>query len=183
MITPLDIRKLEFNKKLRGYDIEEVRTSLESIAKDLEDLIKENTRLSEKVKVTEERLNHFKLMEKTLQDSVITMQNTLEEKRKAAEQEAGLIIQEAKHKASAEIGDNTDRIKKLKDEISALETQKSKYFIRFRNFLIGQLDWLDTMEKTNNDEQNMEHTDFRNARARRGRGLDSRTEISDTASG
>ena len=65
-----------------------------------------------------------------------------------------------------------------------METQKSKYFVRFRNFLVSQLDWLETMEKSNTEGENLEkHMDFRNAQARRGRGLDSRTEISGTASG
>ena len=67
MITPLDIRKLEFNKKLRGFDSDEVRTTLDSIAEELEKQIKENKGLSEKLGLTEERLNHFKLIEKTLQ--------------------------------------------------------------------------------------------------------------------
>jgi cell division initiation protein len=148
MITPLDIRKLEFNKKLRGYDIDEVRTALDSIAKELEDQIKENDQLSEKLKITEERLNHFKLIEKTLQDSVITMQNTLDEKRKGAEQEAELIIQEAKHKASGELEGYADKSKKLRAEIDALESQKTNYFIRLRNFLMNQLDWISAMEKS-----------------------------------
>jgi cell division initiation protein len=148
MITPLDIRKLEFNKKLRGFDVDEVRTSLDSIARELENQIKENTRLNEKLKVSEERLNHFKLMEKTLQDSVITMQNTLEEKRRGAEQEAELIIQEAKHKADGELQDYTNRLKKLKAEIDTLENQKTNYFIRFKNFLLSQMDWLKAIEKS-----------------------------------
>ncbi len=61
-----------------------MRTALDSIAEELEKQIKENKVLSEKLKITEERLNHFKLIEKTLQDAVVTMQTTLEEKKKGA---------------------------------------------------------------------------------------------------
>lgn len=164
MITPLDVRKMDFNKKFRGYDVDEVQTSLESIARDMEEQIKENTKLNEQLKITEERLNHFRLMEKTLQDSIVTMQNTLDEKRKSADQEANLIIQEAKHKADDEVKDYTDRIKKLKTEIETLESQKTTYFIRFKNFLLSQMDWLKTMEKEDlsDEDHHRVEMDFKN---------------------
>lgn len=146
MITPLDIRKLEFNNKMRGFDKEEVRTALDSIAEELEKQIKENKIISEKLNITEERLNHFKLIEKTLQDSVITMQTTLEEKKLGAEKEADLIIQEAKLKADSEMEDYIDKVKSLKSEVSMLEKQKMNYFIRFKSFLTSQMDWLKAME-------------------------------------
>ncbi|MBF0430661.1 MAG: DivIVA domain-containing protein [Fibrobacteria bacterium] len=181
MISPLEIRKLEFNKKFKGYDPDEVHTTLDSIAKELENQIKENTRLSEKFKITEERLNHFRLMEKTLQDSVITMQTTLDEKRKSAEQEAELIIQEAKLKAASEISAYSDRIHKLQSEILALENQRSNYFARFKNFLRSQLEWMEAMKQDEdifhkdynrtpsidkeNQDLNQDSVDFRNAKA------------------
>ena len=140
---------MEFNRKFFGFDVDEVRTSLDSIARELENQIKENTRLNEKLKIAEERLNHFKLIEKTLQDSVVTMQTTLDEKRRGAEQEAELIIQEAKYKANSEVEDYTNRIKKLRTEIDMLENQKTNYFLRFKNFLLSQQDWLTAMEKSN----------------------------------
>lgn len=152
MITPLDIRKLEFNQKLRGFDKEEVRTSLDSIADELENQIRENKALSEKLKLTEERLNHFRLIEKTLQDSVVTMQITLEEKKKGAEQEAELIIQEARLKADAETEDYISRVRELKSEINQLEKQKLNYFIRFKNFLNSQREWMDAMENSGDSE-------------------------------
>ncbi len=156
MITPLDIRKLEFNRKMRGFDPAEVKTSLDSIADELETQIKENKQLSEKLKLTEERLNHFKLIEKTLQDAVVTMQNTLEEKRREAEQEAKLILQEAKLKANTELDEYVTRVKSLKSEINTLETQKLNYFIRFKNFLQSQMDWLQAMEPEKRSEKTLE---------------------------
>src|SRR5262245_11003662 len=100
MITPLDIRNHEFTAKMRGYDPDEVKAVLDNIAKDFEEISRQNTQLSERLKIAEERLNHYRLIEKTLQDAVITIQNTLEEKRKVAQQEAEAIVQEARHKAN-----------------------------------------------------------------------------------
>lgn len=149
MITSVEIRRLDFNKRMNGYDPNEVRSALESIAKEMENLTRENIGLTEQIKLTEERLNHYRLIEKTLQDSVLTMQITLDEKRKSAEQAADLIIQEAKLKASAEYRDSADRARKLRDEIEALDQQKHNFTLRFRNFCKSQLDWLDSIEKDN----------------------------------
>ena len=89
MITPLDIKKHEFATRFRGVDPDEVRALLETIAKDFEELTRQNTQLSERIKIAEERLNHYRLIEKTLQDAVITIQNTLEEKKKVAQEQYG----------------------------------------------------------------------------------------------
>ena len=49
-ITPLEIRKQEFRKMLRGYDPHEVRSFLEMVSTELESLLRENAGLNEKVK-------------------------------------------------------------------------------------------------------------------------------------
>jgi len=41
-ITPLEIRQKEFEKKLRGYDKEEVNAFLESLSKEWERVLDEN---------------------------------------------------------------------------------------------------------------------------------------------
>jgi|GEM_PF-2017476 len=146
MITPLEIRKLEFNKKMSGYDTVEVRSALESIAREMETLTRENTSKGEELLVLQEKLSHFRLIEKTLQDSVLTMQTTLEEKRRTAEHEAQLIIHEARQRAHEELSEFTDRIRRLRDEIEYLENQKKQHFIRFKHFCLSQLDWLNSME-------------------------------------
>lgn len=151
MISSLEIRKLEFNKKMSGYDTAEVRSALESIAKEMETIQRDNTVKSEELAAAQERLSHFRLIEKTLQDSVLTMQTTLEEKRRSADHEAQLIIHEARQRAHEELSDYTERVRRLRDEIEYLENQKRNHFIRFKHFCLSQLEWLKSMENT--DEQ------------------------------
>ncbi len=147
MITPLDIKKHEFTSKWRGCDPDEVRALLESISKDFEELNRQNAQLSERLKVSEERVNHYRLIEKTLQDAVVTMQQTLEEKVKTADHEAELILKEARHKAEAEMHDSRERMSALKAEIHSLENQKQQFFLRMKNLLRNQSEILSaTME-------------------------------------
>lgn len=152
MITPLDIKKHEFSTKFKGYDVDEVRALLETIAKDFEEVTRQNVQLSERLKIAEERLNHYRLIEKTLQDAVITIQNTLEEKRKVAQQEAEAIIQDAQQKAKDELLFSRERNGELRAEIHALENMKMQFFMRFRNLLRSQGQILEAMMEAEEKE-------------------------------
>ncbi len=145
MITPLDVKKHEFSVRLRGYDQDEVRALLETVAREMEESNRQNVALSERLKVAEERINHYRLIEKTLQDAVITMQNTLEEKRKLADQEADLIVQEARARARDELQGSREQVAALRAEIYSLENQKQQFFMRLRSILRTQSQMLEAM--------------------------------------
>ncbi len=145
MITPLDIKKHDFPIVWRGYDPGEVRAVLDSVAHDFEELVRQNVHLSERLKVAEERLNHYRLIEKTLQDAAITMQTTLEEKVRSADKEAELVIQQARQRANEELGDYRTRVGELRGEIHMLENQKKQFFYRLRGLLKSQTQLLEAM--------------------------------------
>jgi cell division initiation protein len=152
MITPLDIKKHEFSTRFKGVDPDEVRALLETIAKDFEELSRNNFNLAERLKIAEERLNHYRLIEKTLQDAVITIQNTLEEKRQVANQEAEAIIADARLKANEELQSTREHVSTLRSEIHILENQKMQFFARFRGLLRSQAQILDAMMEAEEQE-------------------------------
>lgn len=152
MITPLDIKKHEFSTRFKGFDQDEVRALLETIARDFEELARQNIQLSERIKIAEERLNHYRLIEKTLQDAVITIQNTLEEKRKVAQQEAEAIIADARLKANEELLASRENVATLRSDINILENQKMQFFARFRSLLRSQAQILDAMMEAEEKE-------------------------------
>lgn len=145
MLTPLDIKKHEFTRKWRGYDEDEVKALLESVARDFEEMVRHNTLLSERLKVAEERINHYRLMEKTLQDAVVTIQTTLEEKRRIADQEAHLIIQDARRRADEELAQSRKHLTDMQGEMYQLEHQKRQFFARYRNLLKTQMELLEAL--------------------------------------
>ncbi len=77
-ITPLDIRKQEFGRKMRGYDPEEVHGFLERVASALEEANAAVATLEERMKEAEGRLGHYRLIEQNLQDAAVTVQKSLE---------------------------------------------------------------------------------------------------------
>ncbi len=146
MITPLEIKNLEFNQTFRGYDKQEVDSALKVIADSLEKKNSESSLLQQQIKSLEQRVGDFKNLEKSLTDSAMMMQVMLEDKRKEADKEASLILQEAKQKASGYVVDYEERIKVLKQELEYLKNQRTDYLIKFKHFINTQKDWLDAVE-------------------------------------
>jgi len=147
-LTPLDVRNQSFRKKtLGGYDPEEVHAFLNQAATELEKQSRLRTELNERLKIAEERVNYYKLIEKTLQDSVVTMQKTVDEIKHSADKEAELIIAEAKARAVREVEETKRRSDDLRSEIEVLKQQRTNYFIRIRALIRGQEELLEAMER------------------------------------
>lgn len=151
-LTPLDLRNQTFAKKtFGGYDPEEVSSFLNQVAHELERQSRSRTELAERLKIAEERVHYYKLIEKTLQDSVLTMQKTVDEIKHNADREAELIIAEAKARAVREVEETKKRADDLRSEIEVLKTQRTNYFIRARALIRGQEELLAAMEREQTD--------------------------------
>lgn len=153
-LTPLDIRNQTFHKKsFGGIDPEEVKAFLETAANAFEQMSRERTDLTERLKVAEERVNYYRQIEKTIQDAVVTMQKTVDEVKSTAEKEAEIIIAEAKARAVREVESTKREAEDLRAEIEQLKQLRTNYFIRCRALIKGQQDLLTAME---NDQREME---------------------------
>lgn len=147
-LTPLDIRNQSFTtKRFGGFHPDEVRAFLETVAKTFEETSRTRTDLIERLKIAEERVNYYKQVEKTLQDTAVTMQRTLDEVRHNADKEAELIIAEAKARAVREVENTKKQAEDLRSEIEQLKQLKTNYFIRIRALLHSQEELLKAMEQ------------------------------------
>jgi cell division initiation protein len=145
-LTPLDIKNQTFQKKtFGGYDPEEVHSFLFQVAADYERRVRLQHEANEKLKITEERVNYYKLIEKTLQDSVVTMQKTLDDSRANAQKEAELVVAEAKARAERIGEDIRVEHEQLLLEIRQLKELRQNYFIRFKSMIHAQEELLEAM--------------------------------------
>ncbi len=148
MITPIEIKKIDFSKTLRGYSVDEVNSILEIIVQTLEKHVSEKTELQSKIKILQAKLESFQQLESSIQESALMMQNLIEEKKKDANREAQIIIDEAYNKAFAQKNDYEDQMNQLKKDINYLRSQRKDYFIKFRHFVNSQKDWLEAMDES-----------------------------------
>lgn len=145
-LSPLDIHNKEFSSAWRGYNVDEVNEFLDQVIKDYEALIKENKLLQEKIKLHEDKLNHFQQLEETMSKSLIIAQETAEEVKINARKEAELIIKEAEKNADRIINEALARSRQISIEIEELKKRASIYRNRFRTLLEAQLEMLQSNE-------------------------------------
>ncbi|WP_353686257.1 DivIVA domain-containing protein [Thermodesulfovibrio sp. 3462-1] len=120
-ITPLDIQQKQFKVKFRGFDMDEVYSFLELIREELEELLKENSMLKEKVVILENQLEECRKIEQSIRDTLMTAQKLVEDYKANAKKEAELIIKEAELKAENIIKEAQEKVVKIHEDIVDLK--------------------------------------------------------------
>jgi cell division initiation protein len=144
-LTPIEIRKQEFKKSMRGYDTVEIDTFIELIANEYENLIKENENLNKKLISMESELKHFKENEKTLKQTLYKVQETSQLSKENSEREATLIRKEADLHAAQITEKARAELYKLQEEMVALKQQKASFVARLRHLLSSQIELIEVL--------------------------------------
>ncbi|MCX7988411.1 MAG: DivIVA domain-containing protein [Thermodesulfovibrio sp.] len=120
-ITPLDIQQKQFKVKFRGFDMEEVYSFLEIIREELEEILKENSMLKEKVTILENQLEEYRKIEQSIRDTLMTAQKLVDEYQANVRKEAELIIKEAELKAENILKEAQEKVVKIHEDIVDLK--------------------------------------------------------------
>jgi len=126
-ITPLEIRQKTFEKKLRGYDKDEVNAFLQSLSQEWERMIDISKEMKFKLETTEREVSKLREVEsslfKTLKTAEDTGANMIQQANKTAElhlretqMSADGLLNEAKAKSKAIIEDANDRSRKTLEQ-------------------------------------------------------------------
>jgi len=146
-ITPLEIRKQEFKKKFRGYDPHEIKTFLEMVAQEYENLLRENIGLSERNKDLDAKIEDYRRMERILQETLTTTQKTADELKENARRESGILIENAKLEAGKLLKQANAELAKIKEETSMIEHQRLLLTSEFKGLLESYTRLLERLEK------------------------------------
>lgn len=152
-LTPLDIRKQEFKRTMRGFDPDEVEAFLSMVADELELLIREKNQLNDELIKLRTQLKDYQQVEHTLRETLVKAQSTVEESRANSRREAELILHEAELKAEQIVKDAKDELMNLRNEIQLLKVQKESFAKRLRHLLESQIELLEVL---NIDDTNFE---------------------------
>ena len=150
-ITPLDIKKQEFQTKMRGFDKDEVVSFLEVVSEEMEELVRENLELKEKMQRAADKLANYSKIESALQNTLVASQESAEQMKAVAEEKAELIIREANSQAEKIVDDAYEKLSELRREHISLKNQRAAFLVNFRSLLESQLKLLELMEKQAED--------------------------------
>lgn len=135
-ITPLDIHQQQFKGKMfGGLDQDDVDAFLQSVATEMENLIRENNELKEQVSRLSRELSDRAEKERELREVMLAAQKITEEMKSNSRKEAELIISEAELKAERIVSDAERQLGELKAAIEESRRQKVQFEMSFRAML------------------------------------------------
>ena len=138
-LTPLDIRRQEFRRSLRGYEPTGVEDFRARVAEELERVIRERAVLEERLSALTEQLRVFRDREKAMNEALVAAQQLREETRTAAEREAQVIVREAQTQAARVVDAASADEVAIQARASEAERQFMAYVGGFRALLERQL--------------------------------------------
>lgn len=159
-LTPLDIKKQEFKRIMRGYDPEEVNAFLEMVAEEFEALQRDKNRLEDETIKLRTQLHDYQEVERTLKQTLMNAQETVQLSRDNSKREADLLLREAELQAEKITEDARKRLAALKNELLVVRAQKDSFARRLRHLLESQLELIGVLEL---DDLGFGETDHRDS--------------------
>jgi len=134
-LTPVDVRRMEFPKAVRGYDKGRVDDFREQVAAELDRLTRANQDLAGKVKVLTEQLSGFRERDKALNDALVSAQQLRSDVRDQSEREAQLVLREAQSEAERIVQGARLEAMRVVEQIASLVRMRRGYLTQFRVML------------------------------------------------
>ncbi len=151
-LSPLLIKKQEFEKSMRGYNVDEVQTFLDKISSEMEELIDQNEQLENEVEILSKQLEEFQKIEQKLQDTIIKTQETSAEALESAKKQSSVIIKEAEIKASQIIKNAEDITAEMRNAVINLREEKDTIIARLKAIVSTQGNLLEGKVKDAGEE-------------------------------
>ncbi len=151
-LSPLLIKKQEFEKSFRGYNVDEVQTFLDKISSEMEELINENEALEQEVEKLNTKVTEYQKIEKDLQDTLLKHQETVTQALESAKKQSALIIKEAEIKASQIIKNAENISNEMGAAVIALREEKELIIAKLKAIVSTQSNLLEGKVKSAGEE-------------------------------
>ena len=136
----------QFNTTLNGYDKTEVNAFVEEVTREYENVFDKLKSREIEVKALKDRLEYYKSLESTLNTAVLVAEDSSNQIKKIAKEEAKLIIDQAKKNASHIINDALIKAEKTEIEADQLRRSLKIYKSRIKATIEEQLTMVDDVD-------------------------------------
>lgn len=152
--TPLDIQNIEIKKTaIGGLSEIEVKTILDEVAEDYQDYIKDITRLKSEVETMKAAIDQYKVLEETLQNTLLVAQQNCDEMKTAAEEHTKNMICEAELKAEKIVFDAGNKVYELQRQIQELNLKAMTFKMQYQSVLEAELKFLNQIPESDREHE------------------------------
>ncbi len=146
-ISPMDIQRQIFSRKLRGFDQDEVRTYLTLVAEEVAALQRERDLLDQEVQNLRLQVEEQRQRETILKNTLLTAQRVSEDIRETARKQADAVVREAEVQADRLLQLAQDRAHEVERGILDLRSQRASLRTDIRGILARLTQLLDLQEE------------------------------------
>jgi cell division initiation protein len=151
-LSPLLIKKQEFEKSMRGYNVEEVQAFLDKISSEMAELLNQKEQLENEVERLNREVEEFRKIEKKLQDDIQKAQETSAQALESAKKQSAFIIKEAEVKAAQMIQNSEEKVNAMQNAVVTLRVEKDLIIARLRAIVGTQSNLLEGKVKDAGEE-------------------------------
>ncbi len=137
-VSPINIKKQEFRKAMRGYDKDEVQAFLDKLADEFETLQKENDSFKKELEEATLRLAEFRKIEKNLQDTLLRAQESSTKSIESTKKQASLMIKEAEIKASQILEKARENANEIRNAVINLREERDLIVANLKSIINSQ---------------------------------------------
>lgn len=134
-LTPLDIRKMTFRRKLRGLDPQEVEEFLVLVAEELAARLGDAARLEQENRAMRHRLDEAAKRQQELQEALLHAQKLSKNITDNAQHEAELLVREAQTTADTIVTQAIEQATGIESKVVELRARRRELQLRLRNTL------------------------------------------------
>ncbi|HSF40558.1 MAG TPA: DivIVA domain-containing protein [Thermoanaerobaculia bacterium] len=134
-LTPLEIQKMRFSQKMRGFDPTEVEGFLSVLAEDLSNRIAQIDKMERESRYYKQRLEEAEAREHQLQQTLLRAQKVSDDLMENARREAELMVKEAELMADRIVQQAIEQSARIEGKISELKTARRELQLKFKNTL------------------------------------------------
>ena len=127
MISSEDVRRVTFDKAMRGYRCDDVDDYLKQVAESMDALAAKNDEMQKNLVVLAQRIDQYRAEEDTLRTTMINAQRLGENVIREAKQKAAEIIRAANMKADDREQRARDDVELAKQEIVTLKSEADSF--------------------------------------------------------
>lgn len=146
-LTPIEIRSHRFNTRLRGFDPAEVEAFVDTVVSDFEEVVRENAQLRRETERLGRELETHRVREKTIQETLTTAQEVVEQLKRTAMKEAEVTVSQAELRAEKMLDDAEVRRCDVDHQITELRHIRGRLSAELRKTLEGYRSLIDAYEE------------------------------------
>ena len=127
----------KFHYEAKGYNRSEVNAFIERVIRETEGIINKCQEQKDEIKDLKDKLESYKLLEDSINKSIVNAEKTSDNIKRLAREEANVIVSDAKNNASRIVNDALIRSERIEQQADVLE-RNIKIFKRKLKIIVEQ---------------------------------------------